>query len=125
MERRTLAAKKKSDRRKAKLRRTFEPVQLVENFCTERDDAIRSKDVPERYFDWNTPFHGPSDDSVVIISSAEEEEAEWIIKCIPVIQREYENIALREENFDVISSLQLGIVHSIVQALRYMHREKL
>ena len=62
-------------------------------------------------------------DSVVIISSAEEEEAEWIIKRIPVIQREYEDIALREENFDVISSLQLGIVHSIVQALRYMHTQ--
>jgi len=26
------------------------------------DDDLDDSDVPERYFDWNTPFHGPSDD---------------------------------------------------------------
>ena len=46
---------KKIAKQKADLRKQFEPVQLVENFCTDRDDEIRQRDAPERFFDWNVP----------------------------------------------------------------------
>jgi hypothetical protein len=39
-------------RSRAALCRAFEPVQLVKNFCTERDEAIRTVDCPERCYDW-------------------------------------------------------------------------
>lgn len=39
-------------KQRAALRRAFEPVQLVENFCTEHDEVIRTVDCPERYYDW-------------------------------------------------------------------------
>jgi transcription elongation factor SPT6 len=131
-ERRKAAAKKKSDKRKANLRRAFEPVQLVENFCTERDDEIRSKDVPERFFDWSTPFHGPAG-LVKEFSLVEEEEAEWIIGRIPAIQTEHDSIIadfsddvkMDNDGMDEMEKKQRNIVTSIIQALRYMHREKL
>jgi len=129
-ERRKAVALKKSDRRKANLRRAFEPVQLIENFCTERDDEIRSKDVPERFFDWNTPFHGPADASVKSFSLQEEEEAAWIATRVPAIAAEFSDIAtiytMDDMNaMDAIEAKQRTIVTSIIQALRYMHRENL
>ncbi len=39
-------------RRRAALCQVFEPVKLVKNFCTERNEAIRMVDCPERYYDW-------------------------------------------------------------------------
>jgi len=97
--------KKKAEQRKARLRRAFEPVQLIENFCTDRDDLIRSTDAPERFFDWKTPFHGPlqqllkyqkdredgnanatataSGKSGIGITAEEEMEALWIVQRIP------------------------------------------
>ncbi len=39
-------------RRRAALCWVFEPVQLVKNFCTERDEAIRMVHCPEWYYDW-------------------------------------------------------------------------
>jgi hypothetical protein len=39
-------------RRRAALYREFEPVQLVKNFYTERNEAIWMVDCPERYYDW-------------------------------------------------------------------------
>lgn len=131
-ERRKEAAKKKAERRKAKLRRAFEPVQLIENFCTERDDEIRSKDIPERFFDWDTPFHGPPEVAEEF-SPMEEEEAEWIVTRIPSIQLEFElaqvkyshDIKMDSEGMDEIQKKQREIITSIMQALRYMHLEKL
>ncbi len=135
MERRKAAAKKKADRRKAKLRRAFEPVQLVENFCTERDDQIRAKDIPERFFDMRTPFHGPKDvpDITKNFSPSEEEEADWIMTRIPAIAAEYAAI---EADFDMSMKIdgegmekmekeQRAIIVSIMVALRYIHREHL
>ena len=46
--------RKKADARKARLRRAFEPVQLIEIFCTDRDDKIQLMDAPEWLFDWKT-----------------------------------------------------------------------
>lgn len=131
-ERRKAAAKKKAERRKAKLRRAFEPVQLIENFCTERDDQIRSKDIPERFFDWNTPFHGPPE-ATEEFSTMEEEEAEWIVTRIPSIELEFNlaqeiyshDIKMDSEGMDEIQKKQREIITSIILALRYMHLEKL
>jgi len=119
--------KKKAEQRKARLRRAFEPVQLIENFCTERDDEIRIKDAPERFFDWKTPFHGPSG-AITSIILAEEQEALWIIKRIPDIATEYMIIeteadtSMTNEDFDL---KKRAIVESVIKTLRFIHREKL
>uniref|UniRef100_A0A7S2R0J3 Uncharacterized protein n=1 Tax=Eucampia antarctica TaxID=49252 RepID=A0A7S2R0J3_9STRA len=121
---RQLAAKKKAEKRKARLRRAFEPVQLVENFCTDRDDQIRMSDEPERFFDWSTPFHGGDE---------EEEEAMWIMGRIPEITVEFfssptqSDIKKDEDNnsMNATERKQRSILDSIIHALRFMHREKL
>lgn len=114
-ERRRLALKKKSDRRKAQLRRAFEPVQLVENFCTERDDNIRQSDIPERFFDWDVSFFGSELDG---LTEAENEQASWIASRIPELASE---MALASDSPDT----RRAIVQSIANALRFMHRDKL
>jgi transcription elongation factor SPT6 len=115
-ERRRQMQLKKSARRKAQLRRAFEPVQLVENFCTERDDEIRQKDIPERMFDWKAQFHGsPKDDS---LNDVEEEQARWIAQRNPAIASELSMAG------DSAEKERLVLV-SIANALRYMHRDKL
>ena len=114
-ERRQQALQRKVERRKAQLRRAFEPVQLVENFCTDRDDDIRQKDIPERFYDWKTPFHGSQGEDM---SEAEREEAQWIAERIPRIASELSGIGddgAKKEN----------ILESIVYALRFMHKDKL
>ena len=121
--------KKKSEARKARLRRAFEPVQLIENFCTDRDDEIRSMDVPERFFDWKTPFHGPIGD-ISSITLAEEREAMWIVKRIPDIASEYahaemESLSSTTDNMEESERKTFAIIESIIKALRLMHREKL
>ena len=133
--RRKAAAKKISDRRKAKLRRAFEPVQLIENFCTERDDEIRAKDVPERYFDMRTPFHGPKnlDDLTKEFSLMEEDEAAWMITRIPAVAAEHSAIdsdydmsmKIDGEGMEEIEKKQRNIIVSIMLALRYVHCDKL
>jgi transcription elongation factor SPT6 len=120
-ERRRKAQLEKNSKRKAQLRRAFEPVQLVENFCTDRDDEIRRLDAPERFFDWTTPFHGASGEE---ISEEEEEQAFWIMGKIPDIASEYFSVS-DEEGLEVLEQRQKSITDSIVHALRYMHNEKL
>ena len=111
-ERRRKAKQDKADRRKAKLRRAFEPVQLVENFCTERDDEIRLADVPERFFDWSTPFAGSEAEGM---NEAEEKQAAWIASRIPNIHAEYSSAEPEK---------QAEIRQSIANALRFMHVDK-
>jgi len=118
-ERRQAKAKAKLDKRKARLRKAFEPIQLVENFCTDRDDRIRSKDVPERFFDWNIPFHGSTEGE---ISQEEEEEALWIMNQIPEIRSEY---TAPTDTYEKMEEQEKSVVHSIAYALRFMHLEKL
>ena len=112
---------KKIAKQKADLRKQFEPVQLVENFCTDRDDEIRQKDAPERFFDWNVPFHGSSEGGD-LTSEEEEEEAIWIMQKIPEIQSEY-----RAPFVDMVELEQreASILQSITRALRYMHQDKM
>jgi hypothetical protein len=114
-ERRRQALTKKAERRKAQLRRVFEPVQLVENFCTDRDDEIRQTDVPERLFDWKTPFHGSEKDGM---TEDEKVEAMWIAGRIPDIMTEFHAASEEEDRQD-------SILQSIANALRSMHRDKL
>lgn len=110
-ERRREAAKRKAEKRKAQLRRAFEPVQLVENFCTDRDDEIRQTDIPERMFDWSTPFHGSE---AVGMTDQEREEAMWIASRIPEITMELTD--------DLAASV---VYQSITNALRFMHKDRL
>jgi transcription elongation factor SPT6 len=115
-ERRRQVQLKKSERRKAQLRRAFEPVQLVENFCTERDDEIRQTDIPERMFDWKPQFYGTEEDDS--LNAAEEEQARWIARRIPSVAAELSASGNAEES-------ERAILLSIANALRFLHRDKL
>ena len=120
-ERRQQKVTAKQEQRKARLRKAFEPIQLIENFCTDRDDDIRSKDVPERFFDWNVPYHGEKMLEAEI-SPEEEEEALWIMNQIPDIRSEYTAPA---DSIEKMEEQEKSVVHSIAYALRFMHLEKL
>ena len=125
-ERRRQAKLKKAQRQKAELRKNFEPVQLIENFCTEKDDEIRMKDAPERFYDWSTPFHGSTSEK---ITDDEEEEAMWIMSRIAQVSDEFfsspvtADAAPSEE--DGMTKHQKSVLASIVHALRFMHQDKL
>mmetsp|Transcript_41845 Transcript_41845/g.47684 ORF Transcript_41845/g.47684 Transcript_41845/m.47684 type:complete len:1947 (-) Transcript_41845:342-6182(-) len=120
-ERRKKLLAKKIAKQKADLRKQFEPVQLVENFCTDRDDEIRQKDAPERFFAWNVPFHG-SQEGGDLTAEDEEEEAIWIMQKIPEIQAEYR---APYENMEVLEQRETSILQSITHSLRYMHQNKM
>lgn len=113
-ERRRQGMAKKAEKRKAQLRRVFEPVQLVENFCTERDDEIRQADVPERLFDFATPFYGSNEDG---LTEQEEAQALWIASRIPAIHNEL--LAAPSP------SLKRKVLEAIAAALRFVHRDRL
>lgn len=112
---------KKIAKQKADLRKQFEPVQLVENFCTDRDDEIRQRDAPERFFDWNVPFQG-GQGAGEDITEEEEEEAIWIMQKIPEVQAEF---SAPFETMDEVEQREASIVQSITRSLRYMHQDKL
>jgi hypothetical protein len=124
-------------RRRAALRRAFEPVQLVENFCTERDEAIRTIDCPERYYDWletssSTTVSKKHRASLKINdekTEEEEEEAFWIMQKIPAINAEWLSFSspcLVTPGEDTIETeKESPVLTSIINALRYMRTEKL
>jgi transcription elongation factor SPT6 len=128
-------------KRKAKLRRAFEPVQLVENFCTERDDDIRQVDSPERFYDWLESKTASSKGRAAPLAIGEEltlderEQAQWIVGKIPEIQSEFYAISANNlltpgadttiMDDDEVLRKETAIVESIVNALRYMRGEKL
>ena len=120
--------KKKTEQRKAKLRRAFEPVQLIENFCTDRDDEIRLADAPERFFDWKTPFHGGQDAATSqALTVQEQQQATWIARRIPDIAAEYSLAEAAEINAmqtQDSESKTYAIVASIAKALRFLHNDK-
>ena len=139
-ERRKEAQQKRLERRRARLRRAFEPVQLVENFCTERDDAIRTKDVPERFFDRadvdptkaeGTDLHQNVLGAAMAEIEAggdEEEEATWIMSRVPTVASEFfSHLQNIDENFnsDEAEKKQMDIIHSIVRVLRLVKRDAL
>jgi transcription elongation factor SPT6 len=113
-ERRRQSLVKKAAKRKAQLRRVFEPVQLVENFCTERDDDIRQKDVPERLYDLDTPFYGSETDG---LTEQEERQARWIAARIHDVALELSSASMEYE--------KRRVLESIAAALRFVHRDKL
>ncbi|KAI2503011.1 Death-like domain of SPT6 [Fragilaria crotonensis] len=117
-ERRRQAKMQKVQKQKAELRKNFEPVQLIENFCTERDDEIRMKDIPERFFDLSIP-HQPPIDASEAFTADEEEEAMWILGRVQEISVEVASGPVHE-----IDKRTKDVVSSIVHALRYMHRDK-
>mmetsp|Transcript_60513 Transcript_60513/g.71871 ORF Transcript_60513/g.71871 Transcript_60513/m.71871 type:complete len:1119 (-) Transcript_60513:52-3408(-) len=106
-ERRASRAKKKAEQRRKQLTHAFEPRILIENFCTERDDNIRNKDIPERYIDWIVPYHDED----------KEEEANWIVSQVRPITKAF--YASDDENN------KRGILVSIQEALKFMHKDKL
>ena len=139
-ERRKAVQQKRLERRRARLRRAFEPVQLVENFCTERDDAIRTKDVPERFFDRADvdPTKAESTDPQQNVLGAamaeieaggdEEEEATWIMSRVPAVASEFfSHLQNIDETFDAdeAEKKQMEIIHSIVRVLHLVKHDAL
>mmetsp|Transcript_31486 Transcript_31486/g.66230 ORF Transcript_31486/g.66230 Transcript_31486/m.66230 type:complete len:2030 (+) Transcript_31486:171-6260(+) len=134
-ERRRQRNERISAKRKAQLRRAFEPVMLVENFCTERDDAIRMVDSPERYYDWieANPSKRILPKVGDEVTEDEEEESFWIMQKIPAIHSEWavisatlatpgENVTMDD---DATEKKERAVLTSIIYALRYMRIEKL
>jgi hypothetical protein len=76
------------------------------------------KDIPERFFDWATPYRGPTDVSMAITDD-EEEEAIWMMDKIHDIAAEIISAAAEERE-----KRKNGAISSIVHALRYMHVEE-
>jgi hypothetical protein len=127
-ERRRQALQKRNERRKAQLRRVFEPVQLVENFCTDRDDEIRDLDAPERFFDWRVPYHGTAQDVGALeaaLPDAERELATWMMHRIPDIATEYRAAGSSGDDEQAVIYEREQILRSIAHALRFMHVEKM
>ncbi|KAL9179680.1 hypothetical protein ACHAXT_008970 [Thalassiosira profunda] len=133
-ERRKQKKDRAAARRRARLRRAFEPVQLIEHFCTERDDAIRAADVPERQYDRLVAQPSTRDVPAVgdEISGWEMEESLWIMEKIPAIRSEWLAAATAlatptegDGAADLESKEQAAVVASITYALRYMRGEKL
>ena len=144
-ERRRQKRERADAKRKAQLRRAFEPVQLVENFCTEKDDEIRMADCPERYYDWLEGKKKTLIRKVAEIGDEfdleEEEEAMWIMRKISAFSSEIavvanaaaaassmgENSMLTDNNEeeDAMEKAERTILDSIIYALRYMRGEKL
>jgi len=132
-ERRKQQQQKRLERRRARLRRAFEPVQLVENFCTERDDEIRAKDVPERYFDRKDIDPTKMESEASPLGSAmaeieaggeEEEEATWIMARVPAVASEFFS-HLQSMDAENAEKKQMEIIHSIVRVLRLVKRDAL
>ena len=119
-ERRKEAQRRRAEKRKAKLRRVFEPVQLVENFCTDRDDLIRQTDVPERFFDFQSHLASPTvistDDKV---TEEEMNHAKWMVNRIEDIKAEY-MAAPTEKNPPSTEITKTEILESIAFAFRFM-----
>ena len=131
--RRKKEQEKRNAARKARLRKAFEPIQLAENFCTDKDDKIRMKDVPERFFDWNIPFSDDKDEM--------EEEAMWIMTQIPEITAEFiapvppkplkkdemddDDDDDDEEIKDPLERKQREILNSIIETLKFIHKDNL
>jgi transcription elongation factor SPT6 len=117
-ERKRQAKLQKVKLQKAELRKNFEPIQLIENFCTERDDEIRSRDLPERFFDSSKLYTGPKEDSEGF-GEEEEEEAMWIMNKIPEIA-----LDLMYTPPGDFEKRRKEIMSSIIYSLRYIHRDK-
>jgi len=138
-ERNRLSKARIEAKRRAALRRAFEPVQLVENFCTERDEVIRTVDCPERYYDW---LEATTTSTTTIscrptltigddITLDEDEEALWIMQKIPAIHSEWLSYStshfqsLMGGDDEISTTKDRLVLDSIVYALRYMRFEKL
>lgn len=64
--------------REIQLKDVFEPSQLKERMLTEKDQAIREKDIPERLQLAREPFPDDEELSPDTISKRLDEESEWI-----------------------------------------------
>mmetsp|Transcript_20399 Transcript_20399/g.46293 ORF Transcript_20399/g.46293 Transcript_20399/m.46293 type:complete len:1687 (-) Transcript_20399:27-5087(-) len=138
-DRRRRVAARRAEKRKAQLRRAFEPVLLVENFCTEKDDLIRSEDGPERFFGLWKEAAAAATDAMEDEDTENRDRANWIMSQVPDIAAEYigppPTAALRDEdamdedeeddNVAAVKPHQQAILDSIVNALRYMKVERL
>ncbi len=122
-----------AEKRRALLRRAYEPIVLIENFCTPMDDEIRKKDIPER-FQLMSTSRLLDLDAVEEDADALEERAMWIMAKIPAIATEFFSSAASDNNnnfsamqVDEIELLkhQKDILESIQCALKYMKKEKL
>jgi len=100
---------KKQAARRARLKQQFEPVQLMENFCTDRDEDIRNADIPERWFGKSVPYTGRRkvEDDNVELTESERSHAAWIVQHVPELA-----LTLTDENKE-------DTYTSILHALRF------
>ncbi len=124
-----------AEKRRALLRRAYEPIVLVENFCTPMDDEIRKKDVPERFQIMSSSSRMSDFDTVEEDADALEESSMWIMAKIPEIATEFfstTSASDKEKNINAMQTDEIellkhqkDILESIQCAVKYMKQEKL
>ena len=127
---------RQAEKRRALLKRHYEPIVLIENFCTPMDDEIRKKDIPERFQLTTTTTDLEEDEN----ADALDERAMWILSKIPSIASEFFFAASSDTTTTTSSSMQTDleevndmgllkhqkhILESIQCALKYIQKEKL
>uniref|UniRef100_A0A7S2K6D1 S1 motif domain-containing protein n=1 Tax=Leptocylindrus danicus TaxID=163516 RepID=A0A7S2K6D1_9STRA len=112
-------AKQKAKKEKLlrKLRQKFEPVQLIENFLSERDDQIRNTDAPERYFGLEGSIGCPNKED-----AADMERILNVIDQIPAIKKAYDEAAFGADNTMAMdtSTNGGGAENDVVKSVRFV-----
>ena len=125
-QRRQQRLERKAEKRRALLRRAYEPIVLVEHFCTPMDDEIRKRDIPERFQLAKTldVYVAQEEDA-----DTAEEKAMWIMARIPAVAAEFFSTTTNADTMPPDDSglleHQRDILESIQCALKYMTKEKL
>lgn len=121
---------RQAEKRQALLKRHYEPIVLIENFCTPMEKEIRKKDLPERFQLATTT---PTDLEKAENAYALDERAMWILSKIPSIALEFflaaspDSMQTDAEEMNDMGLLkhQKNILESILCALKYVKKEKL
>jgi hypothetical protein len=121
---------RQAKKRRALLKRHYEPIVLIENFCTLVEKEIRKQDLPERFQLATTT---PTDLEKAENAYALVEGAMWILSKIPSIASEFflaaspDSMQTDAEEMNDMGLLkhQKNILESILCALKYVKKEKL
>ena len=104
---------------KAHIRRYFEPVHLVEQLCTPRDEEIRQADLPERLYDLRHQLANanPVQDLEAAPTEHELEHATWLVHHVPDIAQVHA-VATNTIKDEILTSIAMAF--RLMQQPRYL-----
>lgn len=104
---------------KEHIRRYFEPVQLVEQLCTARDEDIRQADLPERLYDLRHQLANanPVQDLEAAPTEPELEHATWLVHHVPDLAQVHD-VATVQEKEEILTSIAMAF--RLMQQPRYL-----